>query len=241
MDRRERIGDPEEMMRMAQEGAQGKLWTAMPGIIQSFDALAMTCTVQPSISAIVRDEDGTIGSLQLPLLLDCPVVFQGGGGVTMTFPIAKGDECLVVFASRCIDAWWQLGGVQGQAELRMHDLSDGFVLAGVRSQPRKISVNTSAAQLRSDDGSTLIELNPTAKTIAMTAPNGATINANTTINGTLHVTGAVTCDSTLAVAGNTNVGGTLIATGNITGAGKSLNSHTHSGVQTGGGTSGPPT
>ena len=225
---------------MAQEGAQGKLWTAMPGIIQSFDAVAMTCTVQPAISALVRDEDGTIGDLQLPVLLDCPVVFQGGGGVTLTFPNAEGDECLVVFGARCIDAWWQLGGVQGQAELRMHDLSDGFVLAGVRSQPRAFDVNTDAAQLRSDDGSTLIELNPTAQTIKMTAPNGATINANTTINGTLHVTGAVTCDSTLAVGGNTTVGGTLAATGNITGAGKSLNSHTHSGVQPGSGNTGAP-
>ena len=158
----------------------------------------------------------------------------------MTFPIAEGDECLVVFGARCIDAWWQLGGVQGQAELRMHDLSDGFVLAGVRSQPRAFDVNTDAAQLRSDDGSTLIELNPTAQTIKMTAPNGATINANTTINGTLHVTGAVTCDSTLAVGGNTTVGGTLAATGNITGAGKSLNSHTHSGVQPGSGNTGAP-
>jgi phage baseplate assembly protein gpV len=243
MDRRERIGDPEEMMRMAAEGSQSKLWTAMPGIVQSFDAAAMTCVVQPAISAVVRDETGQFGEVVLPLLLDCPVVFPGGGGCTLTFPIKQGDECLVVFASRCIDSWWQLGGIQGQAELRMHDLSDGFVLPGVRSQPRKFNVDTATAQLRSDDGAAYVSVNPstheikaiTSGNITATASGNANVTAAAinltgpvTINGTLHVTGAVTADSTIA------------ATGNITGAGKSLNSHTHSGVQPGSGTSGPP-
>ena len=31
------------------------------------------------------------------------MVFPGGGGFALTFPVAAGDECLVVFASRCID------------------------------------------------------------------------------------------------------------------------------------------
>ena len=68
-----------------------------------------------------------------------PVVFPGGGGFALTFPVAAGDECLVVFASRCIDAWWQSGGVGEPMEPRMHDLSDGFALIGVRSQPAHVS------------------------------------------------------------------------------------------------------
>ncbi|MGC8050122.1 Gp138 family membrane-puncturing spike protein, partial [Salmonella enterica] len=78
---------------------------------------------------------------------------------SMTFPVAQGDECLVVFASRCIDSWWQSGGIQEQAELRMHDLSDGFAILGFRSQPRALSnISTTSAQLRSDDGATFIDL-----------------------------------------------------------------------------------
>lgn len=240
MDRRERTADPQESLRMALDGRLSRLWTATPGIVQSFDAARLVCSVQPSISGVKRGADGAAATMQMPLLLDCPVIFPQGGGVSLTFPIAPGDEVLVVFASRCIDAWWQQGGVQGQAELRMHDLSDGFVIPGCRSQPRKFTASTSAAQLRSDDGSTLVELNPTAKTLVLTAPGGSTINANTTINGTLRVTGAVTFDTTLAVGGNATVGGALAATGNVTGAGKSLNSHTHTGVQPGTGTTGPP-
>lgn len=44
----------------------------------------------------------------------------------------------------------------------------------------------------------------------------------------------------LALSGNLTVGGTVVAQGNVTGAGKSLATHTHSGVQTGGGNTGAP-
>ncbi|SEI99117.1 hypothetical protein SAMN04244579_02726 [Azotobacter beijerinckii] len=181
--------DPLEWVSIALGGLQSKLWTALPGIIQSFDASAMACVVQPAIQALVRDESGALTSVDLPLLLDCPAQFPAGGGCTLTFPVKPGDECLVVFSSRCIDAWWQSGGIQAQAELRMHDLSDGFALLGFRSQPRVIgAISTTSAQLRSDDGSTFIEVSPDGP-VAITAPGGLTINADVTVIGQVHTTG----------------------------------------------------
>ena len=148
----ERVNDNQEALRLALEGHQAQVWTALPGIIESFDADAVTCTVQPAIKAEVRAPDGSTEWVSLPLLLDCPVAFQRGGGGTLTFPIAKNDECLVIFASRCIDAWWSAGGVQVQSEFRMHDLSDGFVIVGPYSQPTKIwNISTNSVQLRSND------------------------------------------------------------------------------------------
>jgi hypothetical protein len=177
-DRRERIGDQEEQSRLAMDSRLAGLWTALPGIIQSFNASALTCTVQPSISGKSRQPDGTVADVQLPLLQDCPVVFPGGGGCILTFPLAAGDECLVVFASRCIDSWWQLGGVKGQAEVRMHDLSDGFVIPGPRSQPRKVTA-ASKTQLRTDDGTAIVEIE-----------NGKVrLKGNVTVEGNLTITG----------------------------------------------------
>lgn len=119
----------------------------------------MTCVVQPSIQAKIRTKEGNINTVNLPLLLDCPVQFPAGGGGNLTFPVAEGDECLVVFSSRCIDAWWQQGGIQPPMELRMHDLSDGFAMLGFRSQPRVLpNLSTDSMQLRSDDGLTYISL-----------------------------------------------------------------------------------
>lgn len=159
MDRRERMNDPEEAFRAAFEGLAAGLWTALPGIVQTFDAARMTVTAQPAIKGRVKHPDGVIELVDMPLLVDVPLVFPSGGGFTLTFPVAQGDECLVKFADRCIDAWWQSGGTQPPAELRMHDLSDGFALVGIRSLPRVLSgVSTTAVQLRDDAGSTLVEV-----------------------------------------------------------------------------------
>lgn len=177
MDRREREPDLLEGLMTFGEGLQSKLWTALPGIIQSFDATKQTVVVQPSIQAQVHDYDGSAKWVNLPLLVDCPVHFPSGGGVMLTFPIAAGDECLVIFANRCIDAWWQLGGVQVQAEFRMHDLSDGMVLPGFDSLPNVApNISTSKAQFRNQAGTTYVEVDPTGN-ITLKAPTLVTIQA----------------------------------------------------------------
>lgn len=160
-------------VRAALDGRQAQTWTAMPGILQSFDAEAVTASVQIAIQAQVRQPDGTWLDTTISVCADCPVVFGGGGGCVGTFPLDQGDEGLLVFASRCIDAWWQSGGVQKQAELRMHDLSDGFFIPGCFSQPRAANitggVSTSEAQLRSLDGTVMARVNPTTKQAGLIA------------------------------------------------------------------------
>lgn len=223
MDQRERIGNLDEALRCALDAKQADLWTAMPGIVQSFDPAKMTCSVQVAVQAMVQDKTGKVTPTSISVLTDCPVQFPGGGGFTATFPIAQNDECLVVFASRCIDAWWQQGGTQPPAEYRMHDLSDGFVVPGVRSQPRVLSgVSTNSAQLRTDDGTAYIELGP-AKAAKILAPDGINLNG-------------VIIDS----AGNIIGPGTVVATGEGTfNGGHTVSAHTHPDPQ--GSSTGTPT
>ena len=163
-----------------------------------------------------------------------PVHFPRGGGCTLTFPVAKGDECLVVFAARCIDSWWQSGGVQAPAEHRVHDLSDGFAFVGFFSQATKISgISTNSVQLRSNDASTYIDLNPTSQKIKIVAPGGFEVDAPTNL-----FTGAVTIQGLLTwlagMAGSTASGiaatitGVINFIGSVTSNGKAIDStHTH--------------
>lgn len=162
MDRRERSASLDTAVLAALQGFQTELWTALPGVVASgLDPARRTVTVQPSVQARAQNKDGSFEWVTLPVLPDVPVYFPEGGGVTLTFPVRAGDECLVVFASRCIDAWWQSGGVQSQADLRLHDLSDGFALVGVSSVPRVIpDISTSRAQLRSNDHEAFVEIDP---------------------------------------------------------------------------------
>jgi len=231
---------------VALEGLKSGLWTAMPGIIQSFSADQVTATVQLAIKGIVHAPDGSAQFVNMPLLVDVPVHFPRGGGCTLTFPVAKGDECLVVFAARCIDGWWQSGGVQAPMEPRIHDLSDGFAFVGFFSQATKIGgISTSSAQLRSNDGATFIDLNPASQKVTITAPGGFYVNAPQSgfsgaviIQGLLSwlngMTGSVVSGVAASITGAINFFGTLTSNGHDI---SSTHQHTNSG---GSGLGGPP-
>lgn len=192
------------------EGAHAQLWTALPGIVQSFNAAEGTVVVQPAIQARQEAPDGTISAVSLPLLADVPVCFPGGGGATLTFPIAAGDECLVVFSARCIDGWWQLGGVRAPADTRMHSLSDGFAFVGVRSAARALpGLSTTSTQLRSDNGAMVLDFNTGTGVIKATCTE-------------FRVTGKIVSETEVEVNAI------------------KLTAHKHNGVDTGGGTSGGP-
>jgi hypothetical protein len=242
MDQRERTGNLEESLRAAINGFLVNLWTALPGIVVSFDAVKMTCVVQPAIKAYVRGSDGTQTWKQLPQLLDVPVVFPCAGGFAFTLPIVAGDEVLVIFASRCMDAWWQNGGVQVQAEFRLHDLSDGFAIPGPQSQPKTLpAISTTNAQLRTRAGTAYIELTP-AGVVNIVAPGGVNITGNLNVDGNTELLGGIDLDGGVDIGGDLTVEGQVTATGEGTfNGGHTVSAHKHGGVQPGSGTTALPT
>lgn len=163
------------------------MWTAMPGIVQSVDFAEMTVEVQLAIKGQVFDENNNVTQVNYPLLLNVPIVFPSAGGFTLTMPVAANDEVLVIFASRCIDSWWQNGGFENlPMEARMHDLSDAFAIIGPRSQKRVIgSISASACQLRTDDGSIYLEI----------SASGVKVQGDLHVAGKVVATGEVTGNS----------------------------------------------
>ncbi|MDV0603377.1 Gp138 family membrane-puncturing spike protein [Raoultella ornithinolytica] len=234
------LGSKEQADAQLAQAIMSAMRVSIPGIIQSFDPDAVTAVIQPAIKGVEHDTSGAEISVNLPLLVDVPVVFPRGGGCTLTFPVKEGDECLVIFADRCIDFWWQSGGIQEPVDGRMHDLSDAFCIVGPQSQAKKINgISTTAAQLRTDDGSAFIELSAGGDITATTAGN-ATINApeiilngNVTINGNL--------SQGMGESGGTaTMHGPVTVTNDVTAGGKSLMTHTHGGVEHGNDSTGEP-
>ncbi|EEU6051186.1 translation initiation factor IF-2 [Salmonella enterica] len=175
-----------------------------------------------------------------PLLVDVPVVFPTSGGVTLTLPVSPGDECELKFQDRCIDFFWQNGGVQEPVDDRIHDLSDATCSVGQISQPNKIkNVSTTSAQLRSVDGSTYIDLNPDTQKIKIVAPGGvevvtplADFSEKVTIHGLLSWLGGMVGSVVSGVA--SKITGAVEFIGTVKANGKSIDDkHTHSGVQHG--------
>jgi len=203
----ERIGNRFEAQKKLMEQHAADFRVACPGIIQSFNSSKQTVTVQLALRERINI-DGVTSWEEIPTLLDVPVFMPRAGGYSLTMPITSGDECLVIFGDNCMDAWYQSGGVQNQIDKRRHDLSDGYALIGVWSQPNVISgYSTSSAQLRNDAGTALVEV------------SGTTINITT--NGTTNISG-----------GAVNISGTTTIQDKV------FLSHTHSGVESGSGTTG---
>jgi hypothetical protein len=205
------------------------LRVAIPAVIQSFDAEKQTVTVQPAIrenmlfNSVPTPQD-------LPPLKDIPIIIPRAGGFSITLPVTAGDECLVVFADMCIDAWWQSGGTSNvQPDRRRHDLSDGFAILGCWSQPSVLtSYETDSLQIRSDDGNKVIEVADDAINISVFDSSPVNI---VTQGGKITATSDTEIDLTAPVI-KISGGGTIID-------GKTFLGHAHVGVTTGGGTSGP--
>jgi hypothetical protein len=192
MDQRERLGDLEEGIRLLIKAALLEMQTAMPVQVVDVDLSEMTASAQPLIRALLpesippqmlsaipnvtSDSDGNRW-VQLPLLVKLPIIFPGGGGFTLTFPIAAGDEALAVFSSRAIDNWWLAGGIQNPIEIRDHDPSDGFLLVGPRSSPKSLAnINTKGPELRNDDGTLSIAFDKTTQRVKILAVGGLYVN-----------------------------------------------------------------
>ena len=177
--------------------------------------------------------DGEIETVELPMLLDVPVMFPCAGGFTITHPIKPGDECLVNFADRNIDLWWQSGGVQDPFDTRKHDLSDGFAFFRPQSQVKKISgISKTDLEIRNDTNTCKIQIKPNGEIHFIGAKS--VFHHPVEMQKTLAVTGASTLQSTLNVTGKSTMqGGATIG-------GIKFSSHKHSGVQTGGSDTGGP-
>jgi len=208
---------------------QSDIWTALPGIVQAVNLAEETVDVQVAVKMTQTDKMGVETQISVPKLIHCPIAFPSGGGFLLALPIAAGDEVLIIIASRCVDGWWDNGGEQPQLEFRMHDLSDGFVIPGIRSRPRARSGLSSAnVQLRKDDGTALLEITPSGNINITTTGN---VNVTAGGNAAVTATGNLDLESSATLtlqAPNISILGDVSSTGTFSNNGKAIGStHYH--------------
>jgi len=215
-----------------------------PAIIKSFNPTLQTVTADIAIQRIVDGVDKNY-----TILIDIPIVFPTVQGFHITLPIKKGDEVLVIFADRCIDNWFERGGIQKQAEHRSHHISDGFAIIGINSTPNKITnydpdnmvirntANNQKVTLEAGGNiviDTVKDVNINCVKANIKASSSVAIDTPaTTISGTLDVGGAIT--SAVSTTAPKIIAGT-----SLTVEGKEMSKHTHGGVQTGPSSTGVP-
>ena len=170
--------------------------TTTIGVIQSFDAETQTAVVQPAIKRLVttdKQETVVYDYEDYNLLVNVPVVFNGGGGWFMTFPVAQGDECLLFSMERSIGKWKKNGGVQEQSHYtRKLSLKDAVALVGIQSKASSLpNFNASEPELRNREGD--IKLSMTEE--------GLSVTGNLDITGDVTITGELSTDGSVSLAG----------------------------------------
>jgi hypothetical protein len=113
------------------DARQAEIWTAIPGVVVSYDAASQTAAIQPAIKNAQLDPDGDPIVEQLPQIPNVPVLFPRAGDFSLTFPVLAGDTVLLVFQSRSADRWRNDGQSDRQpSTYRMHDMSDAVAFVG---------------------------------------------------------------------------------------------------------------
>lgn len=171
---REVAADNQTGIQAQIDSAMLNVHTTLPAIVISFDADERTVTAQPTIQRVFSEGEGLSGAHNLPPCVDVPVVFPMGGGYELTFPVSAGDECLLIFAERCIDGWFTTGQPTPPQDYRRHDLSDAFAIVGVRSLSKQQSAWTGGAELHGNGnyvrlGANSVELGVGGATLKLTA------------------------------------------------------------------------
>lgn len=165
------------------------------------------------VQPLTYDITSTGGTLPMDTIPNIPVLTLSGGGFIFSFPVAENQTGWLISADRDISVFKKILNFFTPATLRRHQYEDGIFVPDNINGFNIAEGDESAVILTSSDGTTKI-----------TVQNGAVNISASSIN----------------IIGNVNVEGEIIATGDILGANISLSTHTHSGVEPGGGNTGAP-
>lgn len=214
--------------------------TSVPGHIITFDPALQRAQVRIGIRTVAASGVET----DLPPIADVPVLFLGGTQYSTIHQINPGDEGLILFSQRCVDGWKQTGGIANNPLARFHDLHDAFFIPGFRPLPTRISgFANDGIRMQSRDGGRHIWIKSSGEIVA---DNGAA-QVQITAGGAVNIkngAGSIKLGEDGSVVINENCiinpDGTIVAP-NITFGGIDGANHRHTGVATGGSTSGGPT
>lgn len=218
-----RTADEITQLREMIDRALSRINTALPGVIDAFDAATQTATVIPAIKMRVN-VDGTESFMDLPPIINAPLIFPfaSTAGFALTLPVKKGDPCIILFSQRSIDNWHDKGGIQPPEEgvaSRHHDLTDALVLMAASPLPDVLGAwEADGVELRNREKTTRVTVKDTT-VVAAAGTSILTLNVNGT--ATLVAPTKVTVQTALAevdapqsnFTGNVSIAGGLTCTG----------------------------
>lgn len=154
-----RIGElTPSLATVIQAGIQAAMDEAhfgLPAKVTLFNEAKGTVDVEVMIMKVYLDENDNPHEMRLPPIHDVPVLFPGGGGMTVRWTLVPDDTVYLAFAERSMDAFMDSGGTAFHvpSSNRRHDLADAVAIAALRpTQKAKPNPTPGALWLGKDDG-----------------------------------------------------------------------------------------
>ena len=156
--------------------------TALPGIVQSFDASTRRAQVKAAIPRMTRA--GQV--LERSTIHNVPVVFPSAGGYTLSFPLVEGDAVLLVYAQQGIGNFKTTHGralPTPEGGFAQHDAIaiPGFGPLTITPISGGVTPNLIGMTLQANDASRFININDTNITIG----GDVFVTGNLTVGGTI--------------------------------------------------------
>ncbi len=102
--------------------------TAIPGKIQSYEAPSKKAEVALMMKQKYQDRE-----LPYPVVSGVPVIFPGSADAQVSFPLKKGDGCLLICSERSLDEYLASGRAEVPADSRRFSLTDAVCVPGLFS------------------------------------------------------------------------------------------------------------
>ena len=120
----------DSLLQTAIGASLAELHTAEPGKVISYQAgTPPIASVQPVTRGMILLSDETYEEESRAIIPNVPVMFPCGGGYSITWPLAAGDDVLIIYAERSIAGWKKSGaGDQSPGDPRRHNESDAIAI-----------------------------------------------------------------------------------------------------------------
>lgn len=192
---------PQEQFDASVDARLAELHTAIPAVVERFfqrgDLWMVDAKPVLSRRYVIDGADGERRpeTKDYPVIPDVPVSYPRGGGGYMSWPLERGDLCLLIFSERSLDRWIDSDGrtVVYPDDARKHHISDAVCIPGLATVGNPVTVHPTDLVLGTESGDVELHITPggevqakcnafrmgtTAANLALARANQANANFN---------------------------------------------------------------
>lgn len=116
-----------DIIKKSIESYLENIHTCLPGKITEFDPITNRVSVQPVIKKKIGEN-----TISYPIITDVPLQYPKSKDSAITFPIAKGDGCIILFSETSMENYYNSLNTEVEpGDSRKFSLTDAICIPGI--------------------------------------------------------------------------------------------------------------